>query len=340
MSSRAFAAGLTLSLSLVLFPQHVRAEGSSTEKAAAEALFREAMSLIEQNQIGPACDKFAASQAIDPTVGTMLRLADCYDRAGKTASAWAMFEQAASVSRAANQPERERIAAERGKELEARLSKVVIQLVGSAPQGLEVRLNDSVIPNASIGTALPVDPGALNVEMSAEGYEPFAKRFEIAMGPSSTTLELPLLEPLSKSEVAPAAAPATAAPVAATTEPAPGASQRTLGYVAGGLGLAGVIASGVLGYRAYDLNESSLDQCLNEDANACNADGKTQRDDARRFGNFATVTGVAGGALLAASVVLFITAPLSEPTRAVSAQTWIAPYVSGREARVEAGGRF
>lgn len=338
MSSRAFVAGFALSLSLVVVPNTVLAEASSTEKAAAEALFREAVSLLEQNQIGPACDKFAASQAIDPTVGTMLRLADCYDRAGKTASAWAMFEQAASVARSANQPERERIASERGKELEARLSKIVLELAGTAPPGLEVRLNDSVIPTASIGTALPIDPGPLNVAMSAEGYKPFAKRFEITAGPSSAKLELPALSPLPKSEVAPVAEPAETP--AAATQAAPGSTQRALGYVAGGVGLAGLIASGVLGYQAYDLNKSSLDHCLADDANACTADGKTKRDDARRFGNFATVTGVAGGALLAASVVLFITAPTSPSKSEVSARSWVAPYVSGREARVEVGGRF
>lgn len=323
-------------------PKAALAAGSSaTEKAAAEALYREAVTLMEQDQTAAACDKFAASQAIDPALGTMLRLADCYDRAGKTASAWALFEQAAATARGANQPERERIAVERGKELEARLSKVVVSLAGAAPRGLEVRLNDAMIPSASLGTALPVDPGPLRVELKAEGYRTLEKRFEIAAGPSSATLELPALEPLPKEEASAAlAAPGTAnASGPASDESSPGSTQRVFAYVTGGVGVAGLIASGVLGYKAYDANESSLDQCLDDNPNACTREGKNQRDDARKFGNFATVAGVTGGALLAASVVLFVTAPSGE-SRRETAGSWIAPYVAPGDARVEFGGRF
>lgn len=320
----------------------IAAGSSATDKAAAEALYREAVALIEQNQTGPACDKFAASQAIDPALGTMLRLADCYDRAGKTASAWALFEQAAATARGANQPERERIAVERGKELEARLSKVVISLTGAAPPGLEVRLNDVVIPTASLGTALPVDPGPLRVELVAEGYRPLEKRFDIAMGPSRATLELPALEPAPKEEsvAAPVGPGAGSANTPTTAQSSPGSTQRTFAYVTGAVGVAGLITSGVLGYKAYDSNRSSLDQCLDDSPNACTREGKEQRDDARKFGNFATVAGVTGGALLAASVVLFVTAPSADSRRETAARSWIAPYVAPGDARVEIGGRF
>jgi len=334
-------ASFALVAAVFVLPKAAIAAGSSaTDKAAAEALYREAVALIEQDQTGPACEKFAASQAIDPALGTMLRLADCYDRAGKTASAWALFEQAAATARGANQPERERIAVERGKELEARLSKVVISLTGAAPPGLEVRLNDVVIPTVSLGTALPVDPGQLRVELKAEGYRTLEKRFEIAMGPSSATLELPALEPAPKEETVPTAVGTGAPGDPAASESSPGSTQRTFAYVAGSVGVAGLIASGILGYKAYDLNQSSLDQCLDDDPNACTREGKDQRDDARKFGNFATVAGVTGGALLAASVVLFVTAPSADSRRETAASSWVLPYVAPGDARVEIGGRF
>jgi hypothetical protein len=340
----AFSLSLALGVALLGAPKRAAADASPAEKAAAEALFREAVAFIEQDQIGPACEKFAASQAIDPALGTMLRLADCYDRAGKTASAWALFDQAASTARSANQPERERIAVERAKELESRLSKVAVSLTGAAPPGLEVRLNGEVIPIASLGTALPVDPGPLEVELRAEGYKPLEKRFEIAMGPSSATLELPALEPAPKDYALPAGGSADgieASPkTAASPGDDPGSTQRVFAYVTGGVGIAGLVASGVLGYKAYDANQTSLDRCLSDEPNACTSEGKSLRDDARTFGNFATVAGATGGALLAVSVVLFVTAPSAEPRRETAARSWIMPYVSPRDARVEVGGRF
>lgn len=344
MKHGALSLSVALGVALLAAPRGAAADASPAEKAAAEALFREAVAFIEQNQIGPACEKFAASQAIDPALGTMLRLADCYDRAGKTASAWALFDQAASTARTANQPERERIAVERAKELESRLSKVVVSLTGAAPPGLEVRLNGEVIPTASLGSALPVDPGPLVVELRAAGYRTLEKRFEIAMGPASATLELPALEPAPKDYALPAGgssdAAETAPKAAATSGGEPGSTQRVLAYVAGGVGIAGLVASGVLGYKAYDANQSSLDRCLSDEPNACTSEGKALRDDARMFGNFATVAGAAGGALLAVSVVLFVTAPSAEPRAETAARSWIMPYVSPRDARVEVGGRF
>jgi hypothetical protein len=339
----AFSLSLALGVVLLGAPERAAADASPAEKAAAEALFREAVAFIEQDQIGPACEKFAASQAIDPALGTMLRLADCYDRAGKTASAWALFDQAASTARSANQPERERIAVERAKELESRLSKVAVSLTGAAPPGLEVRLNGEVIPIASLGTALPVDPGPLQVELRAEGYKTLEKRFEIAMGPSSATLELPALEPAPKDYALPAGGAdgaETSATAAASSGDDPGSTQRVFAYVTGGVGIAGLVASGVLGYKAYDANQTSLDRCLSDEPNACTSEGKSLRDDARTFGNFATVAGATGGALLAVSVVLFVTAPSAEPRRETAARSWIVPYVSPRDARVEVGGRF
>ena len=108
----------------------------------------------------------------------------------------------------------------------------------------------------------------------------------------------------------------------------------------GGVGVAGLVASGVLGFKAYDANERSFDLCLADEQNACTSEGKALRDDARTFGNFATVAGAAGGALLAVSVVLFVTAPSAETKQETAMRPWISPYLSPRDARVEIGGRF
>src|SRR3954451_13696444 len=90
--------------SLVSVALPARAEPSATERATAEALFEQGTELMGRNQLASACEKFEASEQLDAALGTMLRLADCQDRVGKTASAWAMFREAASVAHTRNEP--------------------------------------------------------------------------------------------------------------------------------------------------------------------------------------------------------------------------------------------
>ena len=61
---------------------------SGSNKAAAEALFSEGRSLASAGKCDEAIPKFQASQKLDPGIGTLLNLADCYEKVGRTASAW------------------------------------------------------------------------------------------------------------------------------------------------------------------------------------------------------------------------------------------------------------
>ena len=67
--------------------------------AEAERLFNEAKLLVEHRNYTAACPKFAESQRLDPGVGTLLYLADCYQHTNRPASAWTTFRQAAVTAR-------------------------------------------------------------------------------------------------------------------------------------------------------------------------------------------------------------------------------------------------
>src|SRR5437868_42497 len=73
-------------------PRSTRADGAPA-KAAAEALYQVGKRLMQQGQYPEACPKLAASQQLDPGVGTLLLLGECQERAGNLASAWLAFEQ-------------------------------------------------------------------------------------------------------------------------------------------------------------------------------------------------------------------------------------------------------
>src|SRR5262245_62214330 len=100
----------------------------TSAKAAAEALFQAGRAHVERGEIADACKKFEASQSLDPALGTMLHLADCYERLGRTASAWAGFESAASLALAARQTRRLEIARTRSRALEPKLSRVELRV--------------------------------------------------------------------------------------------------------------------------------------------------------------------------------------------------------------------
>jgi uncharacterized protein HemY len=93
-----------LSLVIVGWSQVALAQG---DKATAEALFAEGRRLMSSGNYATACQKFAASQKLDPALGTSLNLADCYDKSGRTASAWAESRDAAAAAHRVGSKDRE-----------------------------------------------------------------------------------------------------------------------------------------------------------------------------------------------------------------------------------------
>src|SRR5580693_3553404 len=69
------------------------------DAARADASFNEAMQLRSAGRDLEACPKFAESQRLAPGVGVTLYLADCYERTGRTASAWQEFRAGEKLAR-------------------------------------------------------------------------------------------------------------------------------------------------------------------------------------------------------------------------------------------------
>jgi serine/threonine-protein kinase len=306
-------------IGVVLLASDARGEPGATEKATAEALFQQGTELMGEKQYAAACEKFAGSQQLDPALGTVLRLADCNDRIGKSASAWAMFKEASSMAHTRNEPERWRMADERGAELEKRLSKLEIKLeTKNVPTGFELKLNGVSIPRATWDAAIPVDPGKQKLEASAPGRITWTGTVEVPEGPATRSIEVPVLgvKPASTEPNGAATLAAGTAAPGHESASAPGSTQRTIGYVTSAVGIVGIGIGGFLGYRAYSLNKDSLQQCRADDPNACTAEGKSLRDDAQSAATGSTIALVAGGALTVGGLVLVLTAPRSEPRHA------------------------
>jgi serine/threonine-protein kinase len=296
------------------------AEVSAADKAAAEALFEQGRALIEQQRYEEACAKFEASQQLDEGLGTMLYLADCYEKAGKTASAWATFEEAASRARTEGQTQREDIAKVRAAALEPQLIRVVIEVPATPPEGFIVRRNGTAIPPAAFGAPVPVDPGVWLIRASAPDHQAFEVSLTLKatdLGPHIVTI--PQLKPQPSAATPPPRSPVAQPP--AEPQPTPvdtappddtASSQKTLGLIVGSAGVIAVVVGGIFSVMANTANSNSKDNCRPDDPNACSVQGVNDREDAQSHATTATVANIIGVAAIAGGATLYFTAPQND----------------------------
>lgn len=154
---------------------------SASDEAAADELFADAVALRTRGLWKRACAAFGASHAIAPARATLLRVAECHERFGNTASAWAAYGELAEVSKTAGDGEHLAIARDKLRELELRLPRLVLRLApGAEVGGLEVRVNGSLVDATHGGSSRPVDAGTHVVEATAPEARPWVRRVTVA----------------------------------------------------------------------------------------------------------------------------------------------------------------
>jgi hypothetical protein len=316
-----------------------RADAAS-DKAAAEALFSQGKALLEQGNTAEACKSLEASQRLDAGLGTLLYLADCYERAGRLASAWATFREAASIAKGRGDSARASVASERADALEPKLSRLSIQVAGGNPPDLVVERNETAVPRATWGVAVPIDMGTHQIRAHAPGRLDWTGSVTVEDNGMTASIEIPRLAAAAEQPEA-SEMPARTTPegaVGADAPPEAGSGQRAAGLVVGGLGVVGVAVGAIFGIDAIGKNDDSLALCDPNDATRCTAEGKQLRDQAGRAALASTVAFGVGGVALATGIVLYVTAPSSDGQAArLEIGTRIEPTGGGR---VTLGGRW
>lgn len=338
---------------LLAAPLSAQAVTSATEKAAAEALFDEALERLKQQQYEQACALLERSQRIDPAVGTLLYLAECYERTQRLASAWATFREAASLADASNQPERAAVGRERAQQLEPRLPRVSLEVsAGNDMEGFELTRNGEAVKPALFGIPVPLDPGNYQLVARAPDYQSWQTSLEVNDEPVVRRIIVPRLAPLVASPLPPpseeppieqadhARSKTSSLPVAASEPasiPTSGAStHETIGWASGTFGLIGIVAGVGFGVRAGKLDADAEQYC---EAQRCwNEQGAELSNDARRAALLANISYGVGGAALLTSVILLLTAPDSDDQAGASLH--LAPDVALRGGHVSLRGQF
>src|SRR5258706_2410779 len=185
----------------VWFAAALVARGSlaqSAERTAAVSLFDEAGRLVAEGDLGRACPKYAESYRLDPQLGALLHLADCYERAGKLASAWSSFRDASELARQRGDA-RAKIATEHAAALEPTLPRLKLLLGPDAASGVQVQSDGKPVGAAALGGFIAVDPGEHSVEASAPAHHSWQARVNVRAG-QEVVLEIPALAPLAPPE--------------------------------------------------------------------------------------------------------------------------------------------
>lgn len=213
----------------------------------AEAAFREGKRLMDLGKYAEACPKLEESQRLDPGTGTLLNLGDCYEKLGRTASAWNAFVSAAAASERAGQTGRAGEARRRAQKLEPNLSKVTIQVPPNAPIGHQIRI-DGNIATSLAGTAIPVDPGPHTISASAPRHRDWSTTITARPGPASVTATVSLVfDPNSATELATATST-----VADEPPPRRGRHMKALTWTLAGASLITLTTGLVIDLTAYN----------------------------------------------------------------------------------------
>lgn len=305
---------MALTLALASLDVQPALAQSATDSATAEVLFNEALALLQGGNPAEACMKLEESQRLDPGVGTLLYLADCYQQMGRTASAWATFREAAYMAKDRSD-EREQVALDYARELEPKLSYLTLQVTATPGVALEVRHDGKLVGQPVWGTAFPVDPGSHTVEASAPGKKPWSTTINVADGPRKESVVIPELEDAPPEPTAPPVAFEAPKPVVEASW------QTTAGWVLVGTGSAAVVASGVLALLARGDDADAAEHCRPDRNTLCDSRGVDLGESAKTKATFAGISAGVGLAALGAGVTLLLTAPSEQAEVALQART-------------------
>ena len=161
--------------------------------------------------------------------------------------------------------------------------------------------------------------------------------------PAAAAVEAPSSSPPGPSSGGQAFSPAVSGAVQASSTSSTAATDRSsgsasrsnnlliIGAVSGAVGLAGIVLGAVYGLSAQSKNDDSKSHCT---GNVCDQTGKDLRDSALSRAGISTVSFIAGGALLAAGLVLVLRAPSTPSETAATASTHERPSIEGLTAEL------
>lgn len=311
--SHPLRAGLLLGVSSALLSLSSLASADDTvsieERAQAE---------LETKNFAEACPLLAQVYTVDKRPESLVRLADCYEKAGKLASAYAAYALLVSLPDSPATDALRAKARARYAELGPRRSTVTVRLAPElrSAAGLRVRIDGRELPPETWDAPHPHDAGRVSVTAEVPGKKPFSSSVDLASEGASVVVDVSF----DARADGPQKAPATAASNGLGRTVAPGTSgssyfvdETTVGpYQVAGIatfatGTATLLTGFVIGLlAAADYNRSAANCYLGVCADRAYV---SAAEDARAKGDVGTVVGGVGTVLMATGAAFYFFAP-------------------------------
>lgn len=268
------------------------APSSLTRSAPAEVFFQEGLRLMKEDDCQRATPKFLSSQELDPSAATLLNIATCYARLGRTGSAWRTYRLAAEAATTEGNDDLRQRAARALSLLTPSLTQ--LSIVGAG------RVTDAAItlnghPLVVTSEPIPIDPGENIVEVNVPGRRPWRRTINASEPGTTTMVDVPELAEVDHHE-----------------------GLRTAAIAVGGGALAAVVVGSIFGLSARSSADDMRSNCRD---GKCNAAGIDSRNDAERKATTANYAFGAGAVLAATGAGLWI-ASSAHSDRGVAIAPW------------------
>jgi hypothetical protein len=322
-----------LALTVMTVPAAGAEELDDANKAAARSLGYEGVESYQRGDYAGASERLERAFQVMRAPSLGLWSARALEKLGRLVEA---SERYLDVTRldvgggeAAVQKQAQAEAATEREALLPRIPSLLLKVEGAERSAVQCSVDAVSVPAALIGVGRPVNPGTHRVEVRfgaqtkteqvtlAEGEKKeVALRFEAAS-------QSPSPEPPAPSTMPPAERPPVATPASPASSVSRSSSiQRTLGFVAVGVGGAALVGGGVATLLALNKRSSLSEQCPNDECLPSAHAGADSYNSLRML----SAIGVIGGVVLGSvGVVLLVTAPARADAQASRGQlnAWV-----------------
>jgi hypothetical protein len=278
---------LSAAASLPAIEQPAFAQQPDSQQKAQD-LFDDALRIFDKGEYKAALEAFRGVQDKFPSVGALFKIGECYEKLNKAVAAYGYFVQAADTAKTKNDPQREKLARDKATSLEPKLPKLVV----SGPvDGLEIRVNGTVIPQDRWNKPLLQGPGKKDIVARASGYQTSTTQVTVSDEGQPAEIAVPALE----------------------VEPDPGKPLKMVGLITAGVGVVGVGVGAVTGLMASG-KKTEMEDCARNATTAPPAfcpqgEFQSRKDSANGLATVSTIGFIAGGILVAGGIVLYFVAP-------------------------------
>lgn len=279
---------LCATLVLLLFTLFTaNATAAERDAAAAEVFFQKGRAAMAENDYDRACQSFTESLALDPAVGTVMNLATCEEKRGHLTASWERWHQALRLLERGD--DREDFALAQLESIEARLGQLTIKLAANAPQDLTIRRDGVILGKASLGEALPADPGKHVITVEGAQYEPRSYSISLNSGEHKQIVVRP--GNMKRQE----------APQTSTAQ-----LRKMTGFAALGVGVLGLGGAIVTGAMLPGQDRKVKENCPNK---VCDEEGTQAKSGAKTLLAINTASFIVAGVGLLSGGVLLLTLP-------------------------------